>query len=248
MAILWERRTTTASYQIRSAGRSLRLYKNGVFHTQYHPDQLFTGGVWDLLSLPVLLYPAATIKRVLVLGVAGGTALHQIHHLCRPEVCIGIELDKVHLRLGKRFFGLRRLGLQLVQGEAKTWLSGYRGPGFDLIVDDIFTEVEGEPVRAIEANPAWFKLLLQHLQPRGMLVQNHPALLSLQNSAGIQTTAIRRQFTEVFSFCTPHYENHIGVFCRQATSTRFLRQRLAAFSSHEVRVNKAILDFTIRRK
>jgi len=56
---------------VRSAGYSLRLYTDGVFHTQYNPGNPLTGHIWDLLMLPAFFYEPDTIKRVLVLGVGG---------------------------------------------------------------------------------------------------------------------------------------------------------------------------------
>ena len=52
MALLWERRVEGTLYQVRSAGRTRRLYTNGVFHSQYNPVRPVTGSVWDLLLLP----------------------------------------------------------------------------------------------------------------------------------------------------------------------------------------------------
>ena len=55
MAIVWQRKIKGRDYQVRSAGKSLRLYTEGVFHTQYNPDHLLSGGIWDLLALPALM-------------------------------------------------------------------------------------------------------------------------------------------------------------------------------------------------
>lgn len=52
MAIVWSRQLSGVHYEVRSAGNSLRLYTDGVFHSQYNPCRLITGHVWDLLMLP----------------------------------------------------------------------------------------------------------------------------------------------------------------------------------------------------
>lgn len=55
MAVIWQRRHNQQHYEVRTAGRSVRLYTNGVFHSQYNPAHIMSGGVWDLLCLPLLL-------------------------------------------------------------------------------------------------------------------------------------------------------------------------------------------------
>lgn len=55
MAVIWQRRHNQQHYEVRTAGRSIRLYTNGVFHSQYNPAHIMSGGVWDLLCLPLLL-------------------------------------------------------------------------------------------------------------------------------------------------------------------------------------------------
>ncbi len=43
---------------MRTAGKTLRLYTDGVFHSQFNPNHAVTGGVWDALMLPAFFYPA----------------------------------------------------------------------------------------------------------------------------------------------------------------------------------------------
>ena len=70
MAIVWSRSAGGNQYEVRSAGQSIRLYKNGVFHSQWNPNRPLAGGVWDLLFIPAL-FADRQISRVLVLGVGG---------------------------------------------------------------------------------------------------------------------------------------------------------------------------------
>ena len=62
MAILWSRQIAGVNYQVRTAGQTRRLYTDGVFHSQYHPGRMYTGGVWDLLMMPALFYGSGHIK------------------------------------------------------------------------------------------------------------------------------------------------------------------------------------------
>lgn len=59
MAVVWRAERDDVQYEVRSHGKTLRLYANGVQHSEYHPDRLFTGSVWDLLWLPVFFVSLA---------------------------------------------------------------------------------------------------------------------------------------------------------------------------------------------
>ncbi len=37
MAVLWQKKTAGQHYEVRTAGNSRRLYKNGVCHSQFNP-------------------------------------------------------------------------------------------------------------------------------------------------------------------------------------------------------------------
>ena len=49
MAIVWQDTRDGTHYQVRTAGKTLRLYTDGVLHSQYNPVKRLTGSVWDLL-------------------------------------------------------------------------------------------------------------------------------------------------------------------------------------------------------
>ena len=97
MAVVWETVERGHHYQVRTAGRSVRLYKNDVFHSQWNESRPLSGGVWDLLFLPALFRPTGSVKRVLVLGVGGGAVIRQYLTLLPVEQIVGIELDPVHI-------------------------------------------------------------------------------------------------------------------------------------------------------
>ena len=89
------------SYELRSAGASLRLYRNRVFHTQVNAARLANGGVWDLLWLPALLQRPEYCKNILVLGVGLGAAIIKLRQFFPAAKIIAVDIDPVHLRLAK---------------------------------------------------------------------------------------------------------------------------------------------------
>jgi spermidine synthase len=245
MALVWERRDSGTLYQVRSAGRTLRLYTNGVFHSQYNPDRPVTGSVWDLLLLPAFFYAPAELRRVLVLGVGGGAVIRQLQRFVRPESVTGVELSAVHLSVARRFFGVRGRSVRLEQADAVDWLRRYRGPRFDMIVDDLFAGVDGEPQRSVEADGGWVGKLLGCLAPQGMIVSNFTSPLELDASAYRSDAGFRKHFRAAFLLSTAQNYNAVGVFLTRPATTRLLRCRVQAVPQLDPR-RKHGLQYCIR--
>lgn len=245
MAVLWQARRAGVDYEVRSAGRTRRLYTNGVLHTQYNPTHALTGSVWDLLLLPALLQPQRTFERVLVLGVGGGAVINLLRRHLHCDTLVGVELDALHLQLARRFFELRGPGIELVQADARDWLPDYDGEAFDLIIDDLFTEVDGEPARAVTATPAWLRLLDSHLTRRGMLVMNFPGGRDLRQCGFTAAPRLRARYRSAFELTHPRLENHIGAWLKFSAASRALRRTLKTLP--ELDPARSRLEYRIRR-
>ncbi len=226
MAVLWQREQGGTRYEVRSAGHTRRLYANGVLHSQYNPRRPLTGNLWDLLMLPAFFLPPGRIRRVLVLGVGGGAVIRQLQHFVAPERIVGVDKDPVHLAVARRFFGVTGDGVGLIRADARAWLAAYRGPRFDMIIDDLFGDVDGEPRRAIALDEAWSRLLLRRLAPRGVLVANCVSTRELAGSALAAGPGLRGRPGSVFSLKTAQNENAVGVFLRFRAGSGDLRRRL----------------------
>ncbi len=226
MAVIWQKKVSANHYEVRTAGNSVRLYKNGVFHSQWNDQRPLSNGVWDLLFLPALFYPVQRVKRVLVLGVGGGAVINQFSCLLQPETIIGVELDPVHLMVARRFFGVNGNAVELVEADALSWLANYRGEKFDIIIEDLFTEVDGEPVRVAPAGEAWLSALLSHLQPHGSLVINFEDAAQMRNSTPPYLACKGERPDARFRFTQPSYGNSVCAFMGQEGSVPWLRKQL----------------------
>ncbi|MCW8840313.1 MAG: hypothetical protein OQK96_04985, partial [Gammaproteobacteria bacterium] len=221
------------------------LYTNGVFHSQYNPNNPVTGSVWDLLMLPAFFAPQR-IRRVLVLGVGGGAVIRQLNHFLRPELIVGVELNPVHLEVARDYFDVEARNVALHQADAILWLRQYRGEPFDLIIEDLFSDNGGDPQRVIEADAPWLRLLLKRLSPQGVLVINFGSQTELRCSAWFTEPAIRSKFPSAFRLTTPLYENVIGAFLRQPVEGRVLRQKLAGWPELDSRKKGCRLNYSLR--
>jgi spermidine synthase len=226
MALLWSKQAGATRYEVRTAGNSLRLYTDGVFHSQYNPTNPITGSVWDLLFLPVFFYPPQHIKRVLVLGVGGGAVIRQLLQFVDPDEIVGVELDATHLMLAKKYFGLRSRKITLINSDAVQWTRAYRGAKFDMIIDDVFAEHNGAPARAVPADRKWFQLLLKHLSPRGVLVSNFISSREMKQCAYFTEPVLRQKFTSAYQLTTPVTENSVGVFLKISAESSQLRNNI----------------------
>ncbi len=246
MAIIWQRKHRGVCYQVRSAGASLRLYTDGVFHSQYNPRQLLTGHVWDLLMLPAFFHPPENIRRVLILGAGGGAVIHQLRHFVQPEHISAIELNSQHVAIGKRFFNLIGKGTELIEADAVEWLKNYQGEKFDMIIDDLFAEHDGEPVSVVKANQRWFSEMLKHLNKNGMIVRNFINRQDLMDCAAITQPVIAKKFASIFQLTSHYNENFVGVFLRRASSSHELRSRLRQTQGLNPDVKSCKLRYRVR--
>ncbi|TCK18764.1 spermine/spermidine synthase [Thiogranum longum] len=227
MSLVWQKQADGVDYQVRSAGRTLRLYTNGVFHSQYNPTRPVTGSVWDLLLAPAFFYQPGELQRILVLGVGGGAVIQNLRRFVHPQQIVGVELNPVHLSVAERYFGVQGDDVQLVEADAIEWVRQYQGPAFDMIIDDLFGEVDGEPQRAIYADGKWAGSLLALLSGDGVIVSNFASGIELEVSAYVSQASCRNRFVSGFNLTTSQNYNSVGAFLRRAASTRQLRERLA---------------------
>ncbi|MGB0866827.1 MAG: spermidine synthase [Granulosicoccaceae bacterium] len=223
LAVLHEQRKAGIHYQVRSAGHAKRLYTNGVFHSQWNPRRPIAGAVWDLLSLPALYLPQARHQplRFLLLGVGGGAVLRQLQLLVPHARFTGVELDPVHLRLARDYFGLSELHAELHCADAVEWVRNYRGPRFDCVIDDLFSHQNGEPERAVKMDSAWAGALRRLTHKSGLLVANFASSQQLRESA-----LLRQSYPCVYQWAQPGYDNAVGACVRGSGDARYWRLAL----------------------
>ncbi len=219
MAVAFKTTRAGVSYEVRTAGQTVRLYTNGAFHSQYNPRHLFTGAVWDLLSLPSLSTDRA-VQDALVLGVGGGTVIHQLDALQDIQRVIGIELDPVHLQIAKRHFALSYRHTELTIADARDWMSR-QTEQFDYIVDDVYLHGETDPERPFFPDRQWCDLLRRHLKPGGAVVQNH---IDSAHARDVKQ-CFDRLFDRVLVYSNTLYSNKVlAGFCTSASKAELKRR------------------------
>lgn len=246
MAVIWRKKHEGSSYEVRAAGRSRRLYTNGVFHTQYNPARVVTGGIWDLLMIPAFFKPVEGIRRVLVLGVGGGSVIRQLNRFASPDHITGVELNPIHLYVARKYFGVNCSEAELIEADAVAWLNDYDGPGFDLIIDDLFAEEDGEPVRAVAADDEWLSVITRNLNPEGMLVMNFISSQTLKSCCLLSKNDYTN-YQSAFQISMPIYDNAIGIFLKFCASSTDLRANLKQQPKLGTSLNNKNLNYVIRK-
>lgn len=256
MAILWQKSLAlgdkSTHYEVRSAGRTRRLYTNGVFHSQYNPASPVAGSVWDLLLLPAFFHAVGQVQRVLVLGVGGGAVIKQLEYFLAPRSIVGVELSAVHLQVAKKYFSVKGPAIKLYQADAIEWLGAYDGPKFDLIIDDLFGESEGEPCRAVTADESWCRLLRKHVAANGSVVMNFDTPSVLRScywlSASYRKKApSRANWQQAYEFSTGLYSNCVALFTHQATTRERFTDQLQNFKELDARHSSCRLNYSLRK-
>ena len=209
MGILWESKTLGTHYSVRSAGGSIRLYSNGVFHSQWNPKRPFAGAVWDCLTLPALYKHPDSVKRILILGLGGGAGVRQLQTMLPFEQLVALEIEAVHIQVARNWFGVSAPNIDIIEADAISWIKSYKGPGFDFVIDDIFGHNNKEPMRAQALTPAWLGSLKNVLNSHGVLVVNCISRAELRNALPSVKTA---GFRYGYRWSLPEYDNAIGVF------------------------------------
>ena len=247
MAVVWQKKSDGRLYEVRSAGRTLRLYTDGVCHSQYNPANPLTGHIWDLLMLPAFFHEPGAIKRVLVLGVGGGASIQLIRQFVSPETIVGVELNPVHIYVAERFFKLKHDSIQLVYADAIQWIKGYKSEKFDLIIDDLFAEENGVPVPAIEPNASWFNCLLKHVTKDGLIVKNFLDKNTARSSAGLANSRVRQKFNAIFQLTTPYNDNVAVAYLKRPSTSQALRSRLVSTPGLNPNLKTGRLRYNVRR-
>jgi len=212
---------TRPRVEIRRVRGGLELRIDGTQASVHRPGGALTGVVWWALASPILLLPRDRPRRVLLLGLAAGSVAQAVRTLDPEAEIVGVERDREVLRLARRHFGLDRLRVELVVGDALEHLR-HDDRRFDLIVEDLFVG----PSRSVR-KPEWllgegYRLIRRRLRPGGYVVSNTihemPAIVRAMRAFG----------GRIVSLDVRGHWNRVTVCGRDLPSPRALREALGA--------------------
>ncbi|WP_269523219.1 hypothetical protein [Coraliomargarita parva] len=212
MAIVWQRNIEGNYYEVRTAGATLRLYRNGVNHSQWNPNRPLAGCIWDLITLPALHRPVGSLREICILGFGAGAVGRQMRELIQPDRIVGVDLDEIHLSIADGFFDCAE-GCELVAADAVEWVrSGSCEGQFDYVVDDLYAEENGLPVRCAPLDAEWAESMVSLLKPEGMLVYNLVEPEKVKHLPPFKRADLRKRFPHAMVCLIEGYENRIVAF------------------------------------
>jgi predicted membrane-bound spermidine synthase len=207
--------------RVRRRRHALELRVDGTLASSYSPGQLHTGPVWDALAAPLLVLPMARRRRVLILGLGGGSVARMSRALAPGASIVGVEHDAEVIEAARRHFDLDRLRIRAVVADALQYLQKEQGR-FDAVIEDLFAG----PVQHVR-KPPWlpepgYALAARHLAPGGVLTSN-----TIHETASV-ARSLGRLFGTVVSIGIAGHYNHILAAGPASLRARPLRRRFAA--------------------
>ena len=173
--LLYEKESAYNYIQVVQDGTRTELILNEgeAIHSIYDSGSLLTGGPWDYTLIADAFRPAQTSeqvpKKMLILGLAGGTAARQYTIAFGTGVQItGVEIDPEILDVARRYFHLDEPNLHAVVADARYWLDTQAGK-----YDVIFLDAYQQPYIPFHLTTReFFSAVRAHLNPGGVVVVN----------------------------------------------------------------------------
>ncbi len=182
----------------------------GAIHAWFHEKRFLTGLAWDLIAAAALLRPDGKPKSILMLGVAGGTALRTLRHLLPDVSLTGIDLDSELIDLARREMALADTKAEIIIADAYAWMKANKRK-FDVIIDDLYLAGDDDVFRAETCDQAWLDLVRRSLAPDGILVLNL-VIGPGHRAKQIATRAdLAKHFSSIRSLRTPDSMNEVLV-------------------------------------
>tara|TARA_A100001388_G_C28731392_1_gene481652 strand:+ start:738 stop:1298 length:561 start_codon:yes stop_codon:yes gene_type:complete len=181
------------------------------------------------------------------LGLGAGTAVLQLQSLFPDATFTAIEQDPVHIEVATNHFGVDKRRTEIYRQDAQTFVMRYRGPLFDLVIDDLFIGSAGMPRRALECDHKWLKGLRKCLATDGILSINFADYAELKRSSVGEDLKARGPFLSGFGLRSPAIENVVATLLPFQAQSADLRAHLAATPDLAGLLKSDHLRFQVRR-
>ncbi len=175
----------------RRRGPWIDLDVEGATFASWHPTRLLTGYSWDGLSAAAMLLGQPS--SVLLLGLGGGTCLHQLRALAPSARLVAIEIDPDVVGLARRHMKLDELDVEVHIVDADAFLAS-TGDRFDAVLDDLYLTGADDVVRERVPDGERLETLIARTVPGGLIAVN---LIDDKGHKTVRRRA-RKAFREAF--------------------------------------------------
>ena len=211
----------------------LILNEGHAIHSVYNPNELLTGWYWDYFLAAPYFNPGPVprpVKRIAIIGLAGGTIARQ-YTAVYPGVQIdGVELDPAIVQVGRKYFGMTEPNLHVTVGDGRAFMR-ITHQTYDVVAIDAFQQ----PYIPFQlTTKEFFEEIRAHLSPTGVLALNtgHTSHDFRLVQAFVNTLAT--VFPSVYVFNVPGTFNTEIMATMAPTSLDTFRANLGQFVSDPV--------------
>jgi len=212
-SLLWSGESRYNHIAVVEAGGQRQLRVNDGFAVQsltYADGRLPLQDVWGYYALAPAWGDRASPRRVLLLGLGGGTAA-EIYRRLYPEAQVtGVELDEAIVRAGVDQLGVKLEGARVVIEDARTFVAAAadRGEDWDVIILDAF-QFPYVPFQL--ATREFFREVAACLAPGGVLMVNAGRYGEHRGVVHALARTLRAEFSHVMAADAPNASNTLLV-------------------------------------
>jgi len=229
--------------RLEDSGGARSLVVDETFASFYRPGELATRCVWDAIAAPLLWLPPKRRRRILILGLGGGSVARLARAIAPEAEIVGVELDAEVVRLARAHFELDGLALRVELADAREWLAsevrrGTRARRFDAVLEDVFIG-RGDAVHKPDWIPEPAHVHATQLLERGGVFVSNTLDEHVRVAAGL-----RASFAKLVEIQVVDYDNRVLVAGGEGLTGTALRRAVAA--SPILRESLPILSFRTR--
>jgi spermidine synthase len=214
--------------QLPGGVRELVLNEGEAIHSVYNPHAILTGWYWDYFLAAPFFNPGMRpqrVKRVAIIGLAGGTVARQFTAVYGPIPIDGVEIDPDIVAVGRRYFAMTEPNLHVYTLDGRTFMRTTH-KRYDVVIIDAFQQ----PYIPFQlTTKEFFQEIRAHLTPDGVVALNtgHTATDYRLVQAFVNT--LSQVFPSVYIFNVPETLNTEVMATMQPTNIATFVQNMLRF-------------------
>ncbi len=219
----------------RNGTRYLLLNEGQGIHSIYNPDQVTTNGTWDYFAIAPFFntppYDVSRVKRLAIVGLAGGSIARLYTELYGPLPIDGIEIDPKIVEVGRDYFGMTQPNLNVIVGDGRAAIANST-QHYDVIALDAF-RVPYIPWHLTTRE--FMQELRDHLTPDGVIAINVGRTRTDYQMVDAMAGTAAEVFPAVYVIDVPGSFNSIVYATNQPTTLGNLRANLGTLPAGSMR-------------
>jgi predicted membrane-bound spermidine synthase len=221
--------------QLPDGTRQLILNEGEAIHSIYYPDpnKVLTGWYWDyFLAAPYFNkgFTPDKLKRVGIIGLAGGTIARQFTQVYGSVQIDGVEIDPEIVEMGKKYFAMNEPNLNIHIADGRTYLATTQNK-YDVIAIDAFQQ----PYIPFQlTTKEFFQQVREHLSPDGVVVLNTAHTQTDYRLVHAFINTMSTVFPNVYTFNVPGTFNTEIMATKQKSSIETFKANLEQLAPESV--------------